>query len=224
MLTLEESIRRELKRMSENDDSAAEGRILERVRYRRRLRRRSYLALAAGLVVATGSLSALNVTGVLGGNSQPGTFPAVSDRNFPEVGCDKRAGTPASVARESNVPVWLPDKAANVTDAWTCGPGGVPWVQFGNIEIMYEPGWDDVNVEEKWAALANDPGDYVTSIREHPALVSPAGEPTPFGNYGQVMLVVDGTLIRVRAPSDVPIQRLVGLARSLDLEHPIPAE
>lgn len=216
METLEDSLRHTLNRISESDDTSAEARVLTGVHERRRARRRSRLTVAVGAVAAVGVLTTLNLTGVPGPGGQPETSPRI-DANFPNLGCDKQPMSPRALAREFETPIWLPDNAtAKVTDSYTCGSGGGwPVVEFGDIRVTYERAWDAVDL--------NDPGEKLTTIQGQPAVVSEGGDPTGFGKTkGKVMMVVDAHLIRLLAPSEVPIQELVDLAESLNLERPLP--
>ncbi len=110
-----------------------------------------------------------------------------------------------------SVPVWTP-ASTKFTDAWSCG--STPVVMFDDIQVSYEVGWSDIDVDQKWADMARDFGGEVQQILGRPAYVHPADNEGP---RNSVSVVVDGVLIRVIAMADVPIDRLVDLTTSITL-------
>jgi hypothetical protein len=139
---------------------------------------------------------------------------------------DARRYSLEDLAARADAPIWLPDtqvaSRATLTGAWTCAGGDTPILSFGQLIVSYEPGWSDVDVEEKWTELVKELGEgSVQTIQSRPALVQPVTQASP---RGQVLLVVDGVLIRVLGDGSLPVEQLVDVARSIDLEHPVVKE
>jgi hypothetical protein len=85
--------------------------------------------------------------------------------------------------------------------------------------VTYEPGWTGVDVNEKWGELVDELGEgYVQTIQGQHALVQPDTKASP---RGQVLLVVDGVLIRVLGDGSLPVDQLVDVAQSINLERPV---
>jgi hypothetical protein len=191
-------------------------------------RRRRTVYAVLGMAAAAAAVVGLNATGVLGSSQQNSTPSATTQAPGQGSGSDEPAGLvgpgepcPGAVHGDPNslateIPIWLPagDGERKVTDAWTCAD--TPVVVFGDIQISYEAGWADVDVEKKWAALAADYGGDVTTVLGRPGLVQSAEQTK--GTNNQVLVVVDGTLVRVLSKSDVPINELLRLADSLDVK------
>lgn len=121
------------------------------------------------------------------------------------------------VIRLTDIPVYA-SASVPVTRTWMCG--GTPVVMYGPIQVTYETGWDDLDVAAKFRALAEDLGGEVVTIQGRSAYVHPA---TPEGPRSGVMLVVDGTLVRMLAEKDVSTNALVALAKTLKLPEEAPA-
>ncbi len=115
------------------------------------------------------------------------------------------------IAEIVNVPVWGPTNQI-ITDAWRCG--GTPVLMFDHIQVSYEDGWNAVDVEDKWEALIADYGGHIESLAGHQALVESSGDT---GANNQVLIVHEGTLVRLLATPAVPITDLTALADSLKL-------
>jgi hypothetical protein len=121
------------------------------------------------------------------------------------------------LALVSEAPVYLPgDRAPQVTEAWRCGD--VPVFMFGDIQVSFEGGWENVKIPEKFEALARDYGGSVETIQGLPAWVAPTSSSA---RNDEVLIVKDGAAIRLLARGGVPVSDLVNLAKSLDLNRPI---
>jgi hypothetical protein len=191
------------------------------------IRRRRTVYAVLGMAAAAAAVVGLNALGVLGSSQQDSTPAASTQVHGQGSGSDGPAGLvgpgeacPGAVHGAPNslgteIPIWLPAGGEpKVTDAWTCAD--TPVVVFGDIQISYEAGWTDVDVEKKWAALSADYGGDVTTVLGRPGLVQSAEQTQ--GTNNQVLVVVDGTLVRVLSTSDVPINELLRLADSLDVK------
>jgi hypothetical protein len=120
------------------------------------------------------------------------------------------------IAAVSESPVYLPASGADeVTEAWRCGD--TPVFMFGDIQLSFENGWKDVPIPEKLQDLADDYGGSVQNVQGLSAWVVAASP-----NDG-VLMVKDGTAIRLIADGDVPIKDLVDLAEGLDLTRAVNA-
>jgi len=198
----------------------------------RRYLRPVLAALAGAAAVAVG-LAVLNVTGVLGANNSSTATSEGPDHPEANIGSDSGPaglvgpgepcpgavhGTLGDIALRAGVPVWTPAPASGeaLTDGWTCGD--TPVLMYGgDIQVSYEAGWSDVDVDKKFAALAKDYGGTVGTVLGRSALIQSAAET---GDNNQVLVVVGDTLIRVLASDSVDVDRLVALADSLQLKTP----
>jgi hypothetical protein len=126
-------------------------------------------------------------------------------------------GTPSEVAAHSDTPVWAPADATTISDAWRCGSTAV--LMTHGVQVSYEAGYDGTDVVAWFGNLAEDAHGSVQTVHgNHIALFEPANS-THANN--ELMFVVDGTLVRLVAPGDIPFDRLVGAANSLDIAHPV---
>jgi hypothetical protein len=123
-------------------------------------------------------------------------------------------GDPSEIAAKSEATVYWPsDGADRITEAWRCAD--TPVFMFDDVQVSFEGGWDDVPIPQKFQDLADDGGGSVEIIQGLDAYVVGS---TP---NDEVLMVKDGNAIRLLAPGDVPIERLVALAGDLDLANPI---
>lgn len=218
-------------------DSLAQERIisaaLARVERRERSVRRALIACLAGAAAALAGVTALNLFGVVGsGASDPTTNRPLIERLpiVPPKHSDPSAsfdgpeglvgpGEPCAEAEfgepshlDTNVPVWLPSRESGfeATRSWTCGDA--PVVMVSDIQLSYEPGWENVDVKTKWERMARESGGEFGTVLSQPALIRAAATES---EYHQVLVVVNGTLINALAPNSVPIEGLVALTNAL---------
>lgn len=122
---------------------------------------------------------------------------------------------PITLAAVSDSPVYWPTSGADrITQAWRCGVDSAVFM-FDDIQLSFESGWENVQVPQKFEDLANDYGGSVETVQGLSAWVVPASP-----NSG-VLMVKDGTAIRISATGDVPIADLVALAEALDLSRAV---
>jgi hypothetical protein len=88
---------------------------------------------------------------------------------------------------------------------------------FGDVQLLFESGWGNVEIQQKFQDLADDYGGSVQNVQGLSAWVVAASP-----NDG-VLMVKDGTAIRLIADGDVPIKDLVDLAEGLDLTRAVNA-
>lgn len=121
----------------------------------------------------------------------------------------------SSVAQlRSANPIWTPADMP-VTDAWTCA--GTPVLLSNDVQISYEAGWTGIDVLTKFAELGKILGGTISQVLRRPALIVPAGTGDAGGN-AMVMVVIGDTLVRfVGVNPDVPIEKLVSLAKGMRL-------
>jgi hypothetical protein len=126
-------------------------------------------------------------------------------------------GDPMKVALASRAPVYLPsDGAAQVTAAWRCG--STPVFMFDDVQLSFESGWDNVKIPEKFEDLARDYGGSVETIQGLPAWVAPS---SASASNDEVLIVKDGSAIKLLAQGDVPVEDLIEVANRLDLGAPV---
>lgn len=207
-------------------------------------------ALNATGVIGTGNARAPVASRATGG--QPGSVTSSNadvhnPKNFNSAHtwglgehCFGVKSTPVSkLASIVKTPIWLPgNDTSRVTDSWNCGGGpfGVPEVMVGEVQISYETGWGNVDVPTKWRALVNDDGGYTTTIAGHEALVQPANAPpdsifnydgmpvsTKGSTRNSIMIVHNGTLVRLLSKADVPMSHLLNDAKALNFNQPVTA-
>ena len=229
MSNFENSVQRGLHDLASQVDAAAEDRVIGRLERVRATRRRSAVAaMGLGVAAAVAVVAAVTTLGQTGG-IDPRETPAAGDGGVqtavvpgdsielaPEIGvpCPQatHATTLAGVLALTEVPIYPPTQG-QLTDAWTCAD--TPVLMYdGAIHISYEEGWGDVNVAQKWADLVRDNGGRTVTVLDRPAYVHP---PTPEGPRSGVFVVVDGTLVRLLAEGDVPVEKLISLAESMQV-------
>jgi hypothetical protein len=237
MKSFEKELARGLTAIADAMDPDAPQRLLSQIdtrSHRSRFRPR-YVALIGGAAAAASVVATLNVAGLLGADPTSTPTPRGS------VGLDGKAdslllptkpGEPCpdahkfslgDLAARADAPIWLPHSdlasPATLTGAWTCAGGDTPVLTFGKLVVTYEPGWTGVDVNEKWGELVDELGEgYVQTIQGQHALVQPVTKASP---RGQVLLVVDGVLIRVLGDGSLPVDQLVDVAQSINLERPV---
>lgn len=214
------------------DDMEPEGsqRVVEEVHAARTSGlRRKVVALGAGFAAAAVAVGLLSATEVVGGtdpeSSASGREGAAVGPGVDSITLDTEPGEPCpfaqrgsvqEVADRADVPIWIP-VGAKLTGAWTCG-ADAPVLTFGAIRVFYEPGWSDVDVDEKWADLIKDYGGHLDTVLDRPALVQPVTEDS---TSPQVMVVSGDVLIRLLGDKSVPPEAMVALANSIDIEEPV---
>ncbi len=221
MTSPNDQLRDELSSLAEDAQSEESAeRVLTGVSSRLKSSRRTRALSFAGGVVAAG------VALVAYGTHQ--TSAGVEDAHgpaLPSMGQSTQSdglgtvepGTPCPMAKHAatvaglhaKVPVWTPAHAV-LSDAWTCGQ--TPVALYGNIQVSYQEGWNDVNVVAKWNDLVSDYGGTVETVLGQPAYVHAATADAPRNN---VMVVINGTLISISAKPGVSINALVALGNSL---------
>lgn len=179
------------------------------------------VALVVGATTACGAgSSSIAATG--GGRSVLSTADGAAEDGLPVVA----PGTPCptavhadamKLAALSQAPVYLPsDGSAQVTEAWRCAD--TPVFMFGDVQLSFEDGWENVKIPEKFEDLARDYGGSVETLEGLSAWVSPS---SASASNDEVLMVKDGAAIRLLARGDVPIGHLIALANSLDLGTPV---
>ncbi len=220
----------ELFRAGSEDGEEAEARVRHHAAaaIRRRARRSRIVAGAAGAASALAAVVSLNVAGVLGDtDAEPGFADIQEPRGDANAAPDGvvDVGEPCEGARHSDlpnldtsVPVWLPaDRAPS--SAWTCGQEGqgLPVLMFGDIQVSYEPGYDQVEPTQYVETVAKEFGGYTMKLGDHTAAVVPSVG----GDVNhEVDIVVNGTMVRLLAEASTPIDDVVALAKSLQLPNP----
>lgn len=112
-------------------------------------------------------------------------------------------------------PVWLPDSTAvpPLEGVWICS--GTPTFDYSGVTFAYEPGWKVENPAKRWATMAEQWGrGSVEMVLDRPAFVLPVSELDP---RGEVLVLVDGTLIRVLGNGKTSIEDLKSAANSIRL-------
>jgi hypothetical protein len=178
-------------------------------------------ALLAGILTSCGTGSD-PATGSVADRSAVGDDKDTSSEELPVVApgtpCPGAVlDNPIRLASVSRAPVYLPDDGlAQVTRAWRCG--STPVFMIHDVQLSFEPGWENVKIPEKWRALARDYGGSVETIQGLPAWVAPS---SASASDDEVLMIKDGAAIRLLARGDVPIDDLIAVANSLDLRAPI---
>jgi hypothetical protein len=124
------------------------------------------------------------------------------------------------VAREladrSRVSVFLPD--AEPARAWVCGEAA-PVLVYRDVQVSFEAGWGDVDVEEKWSRSVEESGGYVQRLSGVSALVQPVSDRL---ELAQVMAVRDGVLIQLLGTSaETDIDGMIEMARQALAARPV---
>ena len=193
-------------------------------------RRRIGIGFVGGLAAAV-----IGSAGVLPTNTDENTPPSdklaasgdFSNRTDIQDGIplDIEPGTPCAGAVEMPVeqlvdqggaPVWIPnEKGPQLTSTWLCA-GEIPALSFKEGTVYYEPGWENVDVDQKWAALIRDYGGYTQEINGRTALVQPATDP---GTKPQIMIVRGETLVRILGQEKAAVEPLLNAAQNLPLNE-----
>jgi len=101
---------------------------------------------------------------------------------------------------------------STLTQVWLCGTD--PVLSFGGITVDYEPGWDLDDPAARWSTMAKQWGHgRETTILGRPGFVDPVSVRAP---RGEVLVVVNNTLIRVAGDGSLSTDQLVEVAESLD--------
>lgn len=232
MSTFETELERQLDDLAREVDPSGPERVLLGVRRTHRNRRLAKAAaFTAGIAVAAGAVIGLNTAGVIGEDDagtttvqagSPKGDSATSGVRQPdgvfrpkEPGepCDgaRHARSPEELQRQTNVPVWTP-ASGRFTDAWTCGQ--TPVLLYEGIQISYQQGWENVDVDVKWRHMVDTRGGRIETILGRPAYVHPADDNGPRNG---VLVVVDGTAIVTVSRPGVPVEKLVELTNSIEL-------
>lgn len=181
-----------------------------------------------GVVSALVAAFILHSTGVLSGGDPEADGAASGPANiqFPvkpgEPCYDAKEYPINELAKMVDVPIWMPNAPAgsqkNFTGAWTCAGGNEPILIFGAVKVSYEPGYN-MDVKDWCQRLIGENGGSVETILGRPGCSFPVAEE---GTLPGVLVVVDsGVLIRVVADSSVPVEKLVEVANSINLEKPV---
>jgi hypothetical protein len=174
-------------------------------------------AVAAAAVIAASSLGGGTATDQDSGSSAQTLPPAGSDFVSPRVFGQPCAGETAGLnltdlRSRTEVPIYAPRDGV-LTGSWACG--STPVLFYDNaIEVSYEAGWRDVQIPEKWEALAKDRGGRIETVAGRSAYVNQPDESTP---RRQILIVEGDTLIRLLADRKVSEPELVKIASSLEL-------
>jgi hypothetical protein len=174
---------------------------------------RAALVSCAGAALVVGSVV---VVRSIGSDASEGDASANHDGPAglvrPGEPCSEAVHAKSPQELHADIPIYMPSDSYTLTDAWTCAD--TPVLLFGNIQVSYESGWEQVPVPDKWRDLAEDYGGHVDVISGRPALIQ-SSEETKDDN--QVLVVVGDTLIRALALPDVPIGDLEALVASIDM-------
>lgn len=196
---------------------------------RQRSRRTAALAFAGGLAAAAVTVFGLSLGGVFSDDGPGIVETAVAPQT--QGGSDSiqvqiEEGTPCVGAEEASAseleqrgsaPYWTPSpQGPEVKQTWLCA-GQVPALTFDAGTVFYEPGWANLNAPKKLAELAADYGGYTEDINGRLALIQPA---TDAGTKPQIMLIHGNTLVRILGAPDAPIDGLLEIAMSLELDRP----
>ena len=160
----------------------------------------------------------------VGGRFAPGTrdsATASSAQDFIKAQIENGEPCPAAVktteteiAREQ-LHFWLPNSApiGPLQGVWMCS--GTPTFDYGGITFAYEPGWKVSDARERWEAMAKQWGrGTVGTVLDRPAFILPASE---LDSRGEVLVLVDDTLIRVLGDGKTPIEDLISAVNSIKL-------
>jgi len=236
MKRFEEDVAQRLAMLADEADTRALGRIRRDIQSggtadtvpRARRWRRRLAAIAVGAAVAVVSITALNLTGAIGGTSQQSST-STADAIPPDI----KPGEPCAGARRlavdkllnlSKTPVWMPNTSlanqGTLTGTWMCS--GVV-LTFGGISVGFEPAGNIGDPEKLWTDLTQGgAGGRVETVLGRPAFVQPPLM-DKLGNKGrgEVLVDVDGTLVRVMGDGNTPVDEMVSIANSLNVKKPL---
>lgn len=87
------------------------------------------------------------------------------------------------------------------------------------VTIAFEPGWSLANPHKRWSDMAAQWGaGRVETVLGEPAFVLPRSE--KMGPLGEVLVVIDHTLIRVHGDGTIPVSELVDMVDTIDVAAP----
>lgn len=193
----------------------------------------SILAAIGGAVVAVVAVGVVNVvrhdgaTSTAGGRNDAGVVSAdngseTSDGLGPLGGKGKvsEPGTPcegakavASADEMSTEQTFFLSREGKFDRAWLCG--AQPFFMYGNVQVTFQDGIDPAKAEETWRATVEQWGGRVIEIQGRPAYID---DPDPKGpEYAELLLEVDGQLVKLLGNRDADAEQLRQVAESLAL-------
>lgn len=187
---------------------------------------RSGIAFVLGLLVALLCVHALSGSGATiaartGASGEAGTAgdftPALIREGEP---CPSAVRTTTDEISKMGLDYWLPhsDDVPPLDGTWMCT--GTPTFDYGGITFAYEPGWRVEDPAASWAAMAEQWGRVgVETVLDRPAFVM---APSEAAARGEVLVLVDGTLIRVIGTEKTSIETLVAAVNSIRLDASSP--
>lgn len=168
-------------------------------------------ALGVGLVLAVGTKFAPESRDSVSPTPLAQDFVAAqTEDGEPCPGAVKT--TEDDIAREGRE-FWLPssDSLGPLQSAWMCS--GTPTFDYSGITFAYEPGWKVDDAQGRWEAMAKQWGrGTVGTVLDRPAFILPVSELDP---RGEVLVLIDGTLIRVLGNGKAPIEDLISAVNSI---------
>ena len=146
--------------------------------------------------------------------SQDGFLPTSTHRHQCRYG-GHRLGTGAW-ADQAPAVVGVPssDLASNgsVKSAWVCG-GADTVLTYPHLTVTFEPGWSNDDQTSNWIALVKAwRTGSVETVHGYPAYVAGVSGVTP---RGELLFVVDGTLVRIIGNGKLSAADLVTVGNSL---------
>lgn len=118
-------------------------------------------------------------------------------------------------------PTYLPtDGSRRIGAAWTCWGVPRPLFMIDDVQLSFESGWDEPDPQQTLQALADEYGGEVISLQGRPARISPASATQ---QHHSVLIINDGTAIRLLAQRSVEFTKVVSLAEELNLTSPVTA-
>jgi hypothetical protein len=139
--------------------------------------------------------------------------PSTHDHPCREGG--QRLGTQGWV-RDAPTVVGVPSSPLasqqNLESVWVCG-GASTVLTYPRLTVTFEPGWSRTDQSPNWQALVNDWGTgSVETVDGAPAFVADVSIATP---RGELLFVVDGTLVRIIGDGDLTAADLTVVGNSL---------
>jgi hypothetical protein len=226
-LSVEQWLRQELAAIAGEADPDALSRLSSHASPTLRRRRRMAGVFAAGAAMAATVIVTLNLVGALGVD-QSALAPPHEGATRPDfVRPSLAPGQPclnaepvslAQVATSSSASVWLPNTTeANrklLTGTWTCGD--IPVLMFGDISLSFEPA-GTITPTKLWTDLAKAHNGRIEPVLGQPGYVEPASGDA----RAEVLVVVDGTLIRAIGAADTTAEELKAIVSSIDTRKTI---
>jgi hypothetical protein len=147
-------------------------------------------------------------------SSVDGFLPASTHDHPCRVG-GQRLGT-AVWAEEAPAVVGVPSTALasqqNLESVWVCG-GSNTVLTYPHLTVTFEPGWSQQDQTSNWQAMVRDWGvGTVETVDGYPAYVAGASKITP---RGELLFVVDGTLVRIIGNGELTADDLMTVGNSL---------